>query len=183
VVSALSTRRGRALGAVTASLSLLRLSGCASILDELGGPQEAPRDEPGGEVTASAEADVFSLQLGDCIDMEALDALSNVPEGESAELDVVPVVPCSDPHTGELFGETTLPEGDFPGEEAVELAAEDYCLPAFADFIGLSYDESVYDYFSFYPTSDGWTVGDDRVIQCVVVTDEPVTATLQGVAQ
>lgn len=180
MVSVLSTRRGRALGAVAATLSLFLLSGCAAILDELGTPQEAPRDEPGGEVTASAEADIFSLKVGDCIDMDALEALY---QGDSAELDAVPVVPCADAHTGEVFGETTLPEGDYPGEEAVSTAADDFCLPAFTDFVGLTYDESIYQYFPFTPTSEGWTVGADRVIQCVIVTEEPVTASLQGAAQ
>lgn len=182
MVSVSPMRRARALGAAAATLSLLVLSGC-SALDELTGPADAPRDEPGGEITASAEADVFSIAKGDCIDMDALQASMDVPEGEAAELDVVPVVPCTEPHTGEVFAETQLPEGDFPGEEAIDASVTEFCEPEFATFVGLSYAESTYDYFSFFPTVDGWEQADDRTIQCIVVSAEPVTATLAGTAK
>ncbi|WP_125776263.1 septum formation family protein [Antribacter gilvus] len=170
------TTRRTLIAVSAAALSAALLTGCGAILDEIGGPQEAPRDEPGGEITASAEADIFSIKLGDCLDMAAFSSVAT-------EFETAPVIPCTDPHTGEIFAELTLPEGDFPGDDALATQAEEYCVAEFGTFVGLSYEESALDFTYFVPTSDGWTQADDRVMQCVIESTEPVTGTMAGIAQ
>lgn len=169
-----STRRPALLVVGTLTLALLT-SGCGAILDEIAGPSEAQRDEPGGQVTEASDADVFSVQVGDCLVSEKL------PDG--TEVESVPVVPCSEPHDLEIYAETELAEGDFPGEEAVAATAEEFCYGEFEPFVGLVYEESAHDFWYFTPLESGWTTMGDRTVQCVLDTQgTDVTTSLQGSA-
>ena len=40
--------------------------------------------------------------------------------GDRPDVESVPVVPCSEPHDAEVYAETELPEGDYPGDEAIQ---------------------------------------------------------------
>jgi hypothetical protein len=177
-------RFARATAAATVSLTLLTLlTGCGAIFDEFTSGGDAPRDEPGGEITASAEADAFEILKGDCIDLEALDGYGESAEGDEFEVESVPVVPCAEPHTGEVYAELVMEGNEFPGDKAMGKKFDEWCYAEFEKFVGLSYDESVYGYTGFYPTKDTWEQLDDRTLQCVVSSEEPVTDTLKGVAR
>ena len=153
--------------------SFVLLAGCG-LLD---GPPEAQRDEPGGEITASSDAGVFSLQVGDCLDEAPTEST------ESVEVESVPVVPCSEPHTGEVFAEHQLEEGDYPGDEAVQQTGLDHCHSVFAEFVGLTYEESALELWAFFPTEESWTSSDDRTVHGVVgPAQDTVTGSLEGSA-
>jgi hypothetical protein len=152
--------------------SVLLLSGCGSLVDSLTGPSEAQRDKPGGEVTAASDADVFSIQVGDC---------ANVPADGSEQVTSLPVVPCSDPHTDEVYAEKELAPGDFPGDDAILAQAEEFCLAEFEPFVGIAYDASALDIWPMFPAQEGWEIQDDRVIQCLITAGaEPTTGSLKG---
>jgi Septum formation len=159
------------------------LTGCGAILDGITSGGDAPRDEPGGEITASAEADAFEILKGDCIDLLALDGYGDSPEGDEFEVESVPVVPCAEPHTGEVYAELVMEGNEFPGAEAMAKKFDEWCYAEFEKFVGLSYDESVYGYTGFYPTQETWDQLDDRTLQCIVSSEEPVTDSLKGVAE
>ena len=88
------------------------------------------------EETGPAEAeevDIVDLEVGDCL-------------AESLPGEVifsVQTVPCSEPHSEEIFAAATLPngDGDFPGMEAIDAQAEGLCVAEFEGFVGLSYEE------------------------------------------
>ncbi|MEU4388511.1 septum formation family protein [Promicromonospora sp. NPDC023805] len=174
-------RFAAATAAVTVSLTML--TGCGALLDEITSGGDAPRDEPGGEITASAEADAFEILKGDCIDLLALKGYGDSSAGEEFEVESVPVVPCAEPHTGEVYAELIMEGNEFPGAEAVEKKFDEWCYAEFEKFVGLSYDESVYGYTGLFPTQDTWDQLDDRTLQCVVSSEEPVTGSLKGVAE
>lgn len=159
--------RSLALGAGLLASALL-LTGCSAIF----GPQEAQRDTPDGEVTAASDANVFSLQVGDCVYQDESDAAAE----EHASL---PVVPCAEPHNGEIYAEVELDEGEFPGDTKVQELAVDYCYEQFADFVGLSYDESTLFLWPMFPSKDSWEVQGDRVVQCFI-GHESSTETVTG---
>jgi hypothetical protein len=161
--------------AAAAAVSFTMLTGCGA-LDELMSDGEAPRDEPGGEITASAEADAFEILEGDCIDLAALDGYGDSAAGDEFEVESVP-------HTGEVYAELVMEGDKFPGAKAVAKTFEEWCYAEFEKFVGLSYDESVYGYTGFFPTKDTWEQLDDRTLQCVVSSEEPVTDSLKGVAE
>lgn len=177
-------RPARLLAAAAAvTVSLTMLTGCGAILDEIMSSGEAPRDEPGGEITASAEADAFEILKGDCIDLVALDGYGESAEGEDFEVESVPVVPCAEEHTGEVYAELIMDDPAYPGDEAMSTKFDEWCYAEFEKFVGLSYDESVYGYTGFYPTQETWDQLNDRTLQCIISAEEPVKGSLQGVAQ
>ena len=162
----LNTRRAALLPAAAAVA--LGLSACAALG---GGADDAKRDEASGQVTESAAASVFSLQVGDCID---------IPDAAQLLVDRLDTLPCDQPHDAEIYAEQTLTEP--PEQTALDSMANDFCLAEFEPFVGLPYEESVLEVTFLYPTDDSWAQGDD-VLQCVVrhPTDS-VTASLRGSA-
>ncbi|QGQ18336.1 hypothetical protein GC089_02495 [Cellulomonas sp. JZ18] len=161
----------RALLPLTAVVAALSLSGCGTVLDAVLGenPPPAQRDEPGGEITASAEADVFTLQVGDC--------LNYMDQSDADEISSLPTVPCSEPHDSEIYAEMTITEDQLP---TVETLADAFCLEQFTTFVGMTYDESALYYSYLVPSELSFDQGDD-VVQCLVVQQEGgVTGTLKG---
>ncbi|WP_136518048.1 septum formation family protein [Cellulomonas telluris] len=160
----------RALLPLTVLAAAVALSGCGTVLDAVVGDDAppAPRAEPGGEVTASAEADVFTLQVGDC--------LNYMDQSEADQISSLPTVPCSEPHDSEIYAEMTITEDQLP---TVETLADAFCLEQFTTFVGMSYDESALYYSYLVPSELSFDQGDD-VVQCLVVQQEGgVTGTLK----
>ncbi|GGI47412.1 hypothetical protein BCL57_002109 [Agromyces flavus] len=147
------------------------LSGCSLIGDLLPAPQPQ-RDETTQEITESGDADVFTLKVGDCLEMQ---------EGEQVE--TVPVVPCDQPHTDEVYHDFEIADGEFPGDAAVNTAAEEGCVAAFEPFVGLPYDSSELYVAWYVPTQESWEGIDDRMVSCTITDPSgPVTGTLEGAA-
>lgn len=128
----------------------------------------AAEEAPDGAAEA-VEVDAFDVRVGDCVHTPDLEDL----------VETVRTVPCSEPHDSEAFASMDLPDGEYPGIDAVELAADDFCYAEFPGFVGMSYEDSELYYFPLYPVEDGWNVLDDREVLCFV-TDEAggVTGTL-----
>ncbi|MFS0912880.1 septum formation family protein [Microbacterium sp. 179-I 3D2 NHS] len=167
-------RNRRALALAGAALALsLALTGCSALNSILGGgPADADRDDETGQVTESANIDVFALKVGDC-KMSSATGL----------IEAVDVVPCDEPHEEEVYHEFTMDDGEF-SEEAVD-AATDGCIgDAYTDFVGVIWDESTLDVYPITPTKETWEQLNDRVIQCVISDPAgPVTGTLKGAAR
>ena len=161
--------RGLSVVALSA-VAALALSSC-SVFDSSGSSNEPPRDETNGQITETADADVFSIKVGDCLDYVALG---------SGEINSVPVVPCGEPHDGEVYAEMSLPDGDYPGDDAISQQADTYCYDQFATFVGIPWDDSSLDYSPLTPTADSWDGFDDRLIQCVVASQDDVTESFKG---
>lgn len=161
--------RKRVLAAAMVALGVMSLSGCALIGDLLEG-ESAVRDSQTEEITEGGDIDVFTVKVGDCFN-----------DQDGTEITDIPVVPCSEPHDNEVYYEFAMSEGDFPGDETITAEAETTCADAFADFVGIAYDESALYLTYLTPTEDGWNRLDDRKVQCVVYESEVmVTGTLEG---
>lgn len=134
-------------------LALATVAGCSGD-DEI-------RDADGTVVNAG-QISVFELEVGDCLD----------PGGDvSGEISDIPIVPCGQPHTQEVFGVVTHPDDDYPGATEVAAYADGACLTEMQESLGLGLDDGLF--FSYMlPTFDGWNaegeVG-DRQIVCVLV--------------
>jgi Septum formation/Protein of unknown function (DUF2510) len=120
-----------------------------------------------------------SVGTGDTLaaDLEVGDCLANQNESEAVIVGV-DTVPCSEPHGAEVYAVVTLPEGDFPGDEAIVTQTEDVCVAQFEDFVGLPYAESVLEFSYLYPSEESWNVGDRRVTCSVVDLAGDTTGTL-----
>jgi hypothetical protein len=129
------------------------------LLAACGDPQA--RDDAGRVVVAGPWS-VFDLRPGDCVgDVSDL-------RGDTDEL---PLVPCDEPHTQEVFAVVRHPEDAYPGAGAVATFADRACLTALEAELDLSIDDGIA--FSYLlPTFEGWDKSGDRSIVCVLVFPE-----------
>lgn len=161
----------RALVALVLGASVVALSGCA-FLDQLTGGGEAERDADGQVIAGDDSTDVFTLQVGDCLnDAEATE-----------QVETVPTTPCAEPHDSEVYASIIMPDEAYPGEEAIFALADEDCLTEFETFVGGEWSTSPYDFSYYFPTEGSWAEG-DREILCVAYDPEgPVTGSLAGSA-
>lgn len=145
----MTSRRG-GIAALTGLAIAVALAGCAA---------EGPRNSA-GQVTASAPADSFSLQVGDCTGPLT-----------TGTVEKVTLVPCGEPHSWEVFAATELDGEEFPGAGAVQDAAEEFCQDRFKTFVGVSVGKSDYDLTVLQPTRQTWNSADDRAVTCLAGKD------------
>lgn len=151
------TRLTRTLAAACAAAVSLALAGCA----QLGEPAEQAATPA---TTAPAEdgtpTNFLDLNVGDCFDIP-----SNLPPGEALKYSSCDVL-----HLFEAFATEDLADGEFPGGDAVEEQARAVCEPAFADFVGESWQSSTFDFQFIVPSERTWRENGDRSVMCMVTS-------------
>jgi hypothetical protein len=77
-------------------------------------------------------------------------------------------VPCTQPHTGEVFftGDFWSQSLDYPGDSAVADQAGARCGAAFTAYDGISPDKSTFTYSEEVPDEALWAAN-DRSVQCI----------------
>jgi Septum formation len=92
------------------------------------------------------------------------------------------VVDCSAEHEEEVTSSTTLAGSQkWPGDDAVDKAAEKKCKSAFASYVGLGRAKSRLDQDFLTVDQDGWTDGDFTLICLVLDPDnDHLTRSLRG---
>lgn len=162
-----------AVALVTLGLTAAVEAGAGSTPAPSPSASEAPSPAPDPSEIEGAEMVAFEdLAVGDClpyVDYTDVDQISELP-----------VVPCDQPHTDEVFYIFEVEDGEFPGDSALQETAWDGCLAQFESFVGLTYEQSELDFYSYQPTKGSWNRADDRAIQCIVYSYEDVTGSLQG---
>jgi hypothetical protein len=95
------------------------------------------------------------------------------------------VVDCSAEHEEEVMSRDTLARSkEYPGDAAVEDAAQQKCETAFASYVGLELDESRLDLDYFTPDEDSWTAGKVTLICLVLDPDhDQITRALRGASE
>ena len=130
----------------TIGLAAVALTGCSLITSALNG----------------GESDVFTLKVGDCLN-------DGVTE---TELSTVPVVPCDEPHDSEVYAAVIMDDEEYPGADATIAFADEQCYEEFEDFVGISYDESIYGFSYLYPSQESWDGGDREILCQISAVDE-----------
>jgi hypothetical protein len=134
----------------------------------LGACSDDPERDESGQVTEGGDESVMDIALGDCLSDET----------GTGEVTDVPLVPCTEPHSSEVFHTYDVPDGDFPGD--FTQVADEQCLPAFEEFVGLPYDQSVLEATTLEPTAESWADGDRELVCIIVDPAGDVTGSLQG---
>ncbi|WP_089255642.1 septum formation family protein [Asanoa hainanensis] len=116
----------------------------------------ADASSSGGEVSAG------KLAVGHCVDGLR----------ESDDVAALPVLPCEQPHEGEVFAIVELPAGPYPGVDKLGLQAQQECLAQFEDYAPSSVADDKVELFYLHPTELSWTAG-DRGVTCVAT--DPTT--------
>lgn len=157
--------------AVVAVLLVTGASGCATRQGDVPTPstqttqRAVPSATPPAVLVPSSEpfaddGQAFHPEVGQCLDVR-----KDRPSGPDS------IVPCDEVHDDEAYARFTL-DGDqgapYPGETVIERLANDGCRERFSDFIGIRYEDSVFEFFSMYPAERSWTVHGDRRVTCLV---------------
>jgi hypothetical protein len=133
----------------------------------------APTQTQETAAPGAGEVAFFDLEVGDCL----ADLIATLGEFFTVE-----TVPCSQPHSEEIYAVVPFPEGDFPGDEAVVAQADKACNAEFESFVGLPYQESVLYYNYLYPTDEPTWNGVFREVVCSVYDPAgEVSGSLRGV--
>ena len=110
------------------------------------------------------EDEVPTAEVGDCVSNDL------VGGGTIEEFDIVD---CTDSHRAELFFKFDMPDGDFPGQEAINAAVVEQCQgSAFEDYVGTPYAESAVYVSPVTPTEQTWNDADDREVLCFAVAQD-----------
>lgn len=107
-------------------------------------------------------------------EVAAGDCLKQLPD--SGLVVTVDTVECGQPHTGEIFSVMTMPDGDFPGQFAIE-QYQNKCAPELARYSPEASSDPEVGLFVLYPSEDSWREG-DRTVTCIATTEIPRTGTL-----
>ena len=116
------------------------------------------------------DADVFTLAVGDCL----VDATA---EGEVRE---VPVVPCDQPHTSEIYYSHTLGGDTLPSQSEIEDIVDAECVSRFEGFVGIPYPDSALLVTWLEPTPGSWAAGDRDLLCLASGPAGEVVGTLEG---
>ena len=114
---------------------------------------------------ANDDVSVHRLEVGDCVDLEAISGPSDVVER-------LPRRDCAEPHDAEVFliDDTAVDSDEYPGDASLTAEIEERCTGrAFEDYTGGTYGDSSLDYFFLYPTEESWDAG-DRGFMCMAVS-------------
>ncbi|GAA1731487.1 hypothetical protein [Aeromicrobium alkaliterrae] len=125
-----------------------------------------------GEVIQGGEVLKEDLRIGDCLD-EAFDA-----EVGPVEQGTIAVLPCDELHTAQVIQLGMLPEGAYPGQDAVLSQAEQFCMPHFQPWVGTPYESSNLLLGFYAPAQESWD--QSRAVVCVVSSEDEVVGTFQG---
>lgn len=126
-------------------------------------------DSTTGTSGTGDDTSVYSLRIGDCLnDLSTED-----------EIEELPVVPCSQPHDGEVYAEFKLTETTFPGIDKIEKTADPRCADLLKSYAPDAVDDPAVDTYYLYPTAESWARG-DRAITCIASFDPARTGKLKG---
>ncbi len=115
-----------------------------------------------GTVTAT------DVKVGDC--------LKEIPT--STRVLTVDTIGCDQSHAGEVFAVLMMPEGDYPGQSAIE-EYQNKCEPELSSYAPDAITDDSVQLYVLYPTAETWEQG-DRAVTCIATLDPPRTGTLKG---
>jgi hypothetical protein len=125
-------------------------------------------------VLSACSGTVLELDVGTCFDD---------PENFE-EVEEVPIVDCAAPRDDEVFANQDLTGSEYPGTTEVENRASQICYDTFSAYVGIAYEESIYEFGSLFPTEETWAIGDREVI-CFAydIGLEKITGSINGAGQ
>jgi hypothetical protein len=124
---------------------------------------------PIASTSDSADVKVQQLAPGQC-----LNGLE-----ESSTIRNLPVVPCTQPHEGEVFAVFELPDGDYPGDQDVAKKAEDGCVDRLETHAPKAADDPNLEIYFLHPTRSSWRLGDQGVTCVAMSGTGKVTGSIQ----
>jgi hypothetical protein len=123
-----------------------------------------------GVATNDGSVRAIDVNVGDCIE--------TVP-GDNTRVSTLPTVPCTTPHSGEVYAHIRVTEDNFPGESALEREYRPRCLSELASYAPQAANSPDFDASILYPTQATWDRGGYRTVVCIVTTNEKRTGSVR----
>jgi hypothetical protein len=153
--------------ALLGGLAACRGGGKAAPTTTTGPPSPFATTDSGAATSSSSTNAVpvlASLHPGLCFDADSFQVGAPIdPRAMRLSL-------CAGPHQHEVYAVFTHPDGrssPWPGDDVLDAWANDHCLAAFADYVGIEYEQSTLDVATVHPDEADWSVG-DRTVACAV---------------
>ena len=118
--------------------------GLIVIVAAVGWYLSARRDDS-GQIANSGNMEVQELRVGDCFDLQ---------DEAAAEISEVEAKPCTQAHKYELIHAATMPESEYPSDDAFDAFSEAECIPAFNAYTGIDWNASVLQMLPLTPTEE-----------------------------
>lgn len=162
--------KGRGLAIAGIILTCLRIVvGIAGFMLRGGGGSSGDDTGATPKVTQTKpeKVDAQKMRVGNCINDDA-GATSGTSTSEPVEVDTVKIVPCTQPHDGEVTAVFRLKGFTMPPESQLQQLASTGCKARTQ--ARLSRDPAAQGLANsyYYPTADSWKSG-DRTVTCVAV--------------
>jgi hypothetical protein len=109
-------------------------------------------------------------------DVKVGDCLKEIPR--DTKVLTVNTIGCDQAHAGEVFAVLQMPDGDFPGQPAIEKYA-DRCSPELAKYAPKAMADESVQLYVLYPTADTWEQG-DRAVTCIATLDPARSGSIKG---
>jgi hypothetical protein len=109
-------------------------------------------------------------------DVKTGDCLKEIPG--STRVMTVDTVGCDQSHAGEVFAVLMMPDGDYPGQSAIE-AYQNKCEPELSSYAPDAVTDESVQLYVLYPTDETWKQG-DRAVTCIATLDPPRTGSLKS---
>lgn len=151
------------------------------------GEPPPPAAEQADSQGPTTDRTTLDLMVGECFNAptDLGQDLGAAPEG--AAVPALSVVPCGQPHDGEVYAVLLHPDAQgspYPGQQQVLDFGTQTCVEAFQGFVGIPYEDSVYQVFTFVPDGPSWAAG-LRTLNCSVAdaAGAPITGTARDTAR
>jgi len=108
-------------------------------------------------------------------DMKVGDCISDIPT--DARVLTLPTIECAQPHGGEVYAVLNMPDGDYPGTEAID-EWQNRCPEELATYSPEAMLDDTVGVYVLYPTEETWEAG-DRAVTCIATLDPKRSGTLK----
>ncbi|MFD0267207.1 septum formation family protein [Streptomyces sp. NPDC127106] len=154
-------------------------------LAAFGTPSGLPRHDSSRAVAGPVAGDLEDLRKGDCF--STVDDLTAYPD-KDADKDGAPasrsvrVMPCAQPHEGEVYGVFSLGSGPFPGKEKIASLVDEKCsAKALANYLGAEANPpKKMRAYTYFPTPGAWDLGFHQVVCFVGVPTGTTTGSVRA---
>ena len=109
-----------------------------------------------GNISEAGEVNAFEIMVGDCL-----------AKLEDENFTTTTGIPCTEPHAGEMFASTNLPQLIVYESEEYNNFILDFCDTNLIAYAGISANLNEFTYSYLGPTVEGFNQG-DRDVDCVV---------------
>ena len=128
---------------------------------------------PTAATGAATNVSVFALAAGSCIDQDDL---------TTGLVTTVRSVPCTQPHTHEVYFKTSVTPADAAYDAAkVTAFANQACTEGFKAYVGIAYEQSKYYFLHLAPSAESWSKNRDRDVVCLLLLQgQKLTTSVKG---